>query len=108
MAGCRYSARRVGAGLILISCHPGDWFRYLQLRGAPTGLYQIVALLPDADLVRCQRRARRCLPCRLNTAVRAEKPVPEIIDHREIAISIAVVNKMELLFSLEPRETVKP
>ena len=45
---------------------------------------------------------------RHDTAIGAEKPIPEVIDHREIAIGGAVVNKMELLLPSEPRETAKP
>jgi hypothetical protein len=38
----------------------------------------------------------------------AEKPIPEKINHREIAIGMAVVDKMELLLSPEPRKAAEP
>ena len=34
---------------------------------------------------------------RLDTVIGAEKPIPEEIDHREIAVPMAVVDEMELL-----------
>ena len=37
-----------------------------------------------------------------------EKPIPEEIDHREVAVPMAVVDEMELLLSPEPRKTAKP
>ena len=36
--GCHYSACRMGAGLILISCHPGDWSGTPSFAALPTGL----------------------------------------------------------------------
>jgi hypothetical protein len=36
--GCHYSTRRAGAGLILISCHPGDWSGTPSVAGLPAGL----------------------------------------------------------------------
>ena len=41
-------------------------------------------------------------------AIGAEKPIPEEIDHREIAVPMAVVDEMELLLSPEPRKAAKP
>ena len=38
----------------------------------------------------------------------AEQPIPEEIDHREIAAPIAVVNEMELLLPPEPGKAVEP
>ncbi len=43
-----------------------------------------------------------------DTAIGAEKPIPEKIDHGEVAIPGAVMAKMKLLLSPEPRETAKP
>jgi hypothetical protein len=44
----------------------------------------------------------------LNATVGTEKPIPEKIDHREIAVPIAVVDEMELLLSPEPGKAAKP
>jgi len=41
------------------------------------------------------------LPVRIDAPIGTEQPIPEIVDYREIAISIPVVEKMELLFSPE-------
>ena len=41
-------------------------------------------------------------------AIGAEQPIPEEIDHREIAVPIAVVDEMELLLSPEPGKAAKP
>ena len=35
------------------------------------------------------------MSCRLAATIGAEKPIPEIIDHREIAIGMAVVGKVK-------------
>lgn len=45
---------------------------------------------------------------RLDTAIGTEKPIPEEIDHREIAVRVAVMDKMELLLSPEPKKAAKP
>ena len=45
---------------------------------------------------------------RLDAAIGAEKPIPEEIDHREIAVPMAVVNEMELLLSSKPGKVAKP
>jgi len=39
---------------------------------------------------------------RIDAPIGAEKPIPEIVDYRKIAIGIPVVEKMELLLSPEP------
>jgi hypothetical protein len=44
----------------------------------------------------------------LDTAIGAEKTIPEEIDHREIAVPMAVVDEMELLLSSEPGKAAKP
>ena len=51
-------------------------------------------------------------PCRercsrLDTAIGAEKPIPEEIDHRKIAVPMAVVDEMELLLSSKPGKAAK-
>ena len=48
------------------------------------------------------------LLCYRGAAVGAEKLIPEEIDHREIAVPVAVVDKMELLLSPEPGKVAKP
>ena len=48
------------------------------------------------------------LLCYRGAAVGAEKLIPEEIDHREIAVSMTMVNKVELLFSPEPRKAAEP
>jgi hypothetical protein len=45
---------------------------------------------------------------RLDTVIGAEKPIPEEIDHREIAVPLAVVDEMEFLLSSEPGKAAKP
>jgi hypothetical protein len=42
------------------------------------------------------------------TSVGAEKPIPEEIDHCEIAVPVAVVDEMELLLSSKPGKAAKP
>ena len=48
------------------------------------------------------------LPVRIDAAIGTEKPIPEIVDYRKIAISIPVVEKMELLLSPEPGKSSQP
>ena len=42
------------------------------------------------------------------TAIGAKQPIPEEINHREVAVPVTVVNEMELLLSPEPRKAPKP
>ena len=48
------------------------------------------------------------LPFRIDAPVGTEKPIPEIVDYRKIAIGIPVVEKMELLLSPEPGKSSQP
>jgi hypothetical protein len=45
---------------------------------------------------------------RIDAPIGAEKPIPEIVDYRKIAIGIPVVEKMELLLSPEPGKSPQP
>jgi len=44
----------------------------------------------------------------IDAPVWTEKPIPEIVDYRKIAIGIPVVEKMELLLSPEPGKSSQP
>ena len=48
------------------------------------------------------------LPVRIDAPIGTEKPIPEIVDYRKIAISMPVVQKMELLLSPEPGKSSQP
>ena len=48
------------------------------------------------------------LPVRIDAPIGTEKPIPEIVDYRKIAIGMPVVEKMELLLSPEPCKTPQP
>jgi hypothetical protein len=48
------------------------------------------------------------LPARIDAPIGTEKPIPEIVDYRKIAIGIPVVEKMELLLSPEPGKSSQP
>ena len=48
------------------------------------------------------------LPVRIDAPIGTEKPIPEIVDYRKIAIGIPVVQKMELLLSPEPGKSSQP
>ena len=48
------------------------------------------------------------LPVRIDAPIGTEKPIPEIVDYRKIAIGIPVVKKMELLLSPEPGKSSQP
>jgi len=48
------------------------------------------------------------LPVRIDAPIGTEKPIPEIVDYRKIAIGMPVVKKMELLLSPEPGKSSQP
>jgi len=48
------------------------------------------------------------LPVRIDAPIGTEKPIPEIVDYRKIAISMSMVEKMELLLSSEPGKSSQP
>ena len=48
------------------------------------------------------------LPVRIDAPISTEKPIPEIVDHRKIAIGMPVVEEMELLLSPEPGKSSQP
>jgi len=48
------------------------------------------------------------LPVRIDASIGTEKPIPEIVDYRKIAISMLVVEKMELLLSPKPGKSPQP
>ena len=47
-------------------------------------------------------------PVSIDSPIGTEKPIPEIVDYRKIAIGIPVVEKMELLLSPEPGKSSQP
>jgi hypothetical protein len=44
----------------------------------------------------------------IRTSIGTENPIPEKMDHREIAVRVPVMNEMKLLFAPEPRKPLKP
>jgi hypothetical protein len=48
------------------------------------------------------------LPVCIDAPIGTEKPIPEIVDYRKIAIGMPVVKKMELLLSPEPGKSSQP
>ena len=48
------------------------------------------------------------LPVRIDAAIGTEKPIPEIVDYRKIAVGIPVVEKMQLLLSPGPGKSSQP
>jgi hypothetical protein len=44
----------------------------------------------------------------IRTSIGAENPIPEKMDHRKIAVRVAVMNKVQFLFASEPRKPQKP
>jgi hypothetical protein len=48
------------------------------------------------------------LPVRIDAPIGTEKPIPEIVDYRKIAIGMPVVEEMELLLSPEPGKSSQP
>ena len=48
------------------------------------------------------------LPVRIDAPIGTEKPIPEIVDYRKIAIGMPVVEEMELLLSPEPSKLSQP
>ena len=48
------------------------------------------------------------LPVCIDAPIGTEKPIPEIVDYRKIAVGIPVVEKMELLLSPEPGKSSQP
>ena len=60
------------------------------------------------SLMALRRSLLLSLPVRIDAPIGTEQPIPEIVDYREIAISIPVVEKMELLLSSEPCKSSQP
>ena len=48
------------------------------------------------------------LPVRIDAPIGTEKPIPEIVDYRKIAIGMPVVEEMKLLLSPEPGKSSQP
>src|SRR5256714_10885716 len=44
----------------------------------------------------------------IRPSIGAENPIPEEMDHREIAVRVPVMNEVQFLFSSEPRKPLKP
>jgi hypothetical protein len=60
---------------------------------------------PDA-LARMARKALNL--ARIRISIRAEKPIPEEMNHGEIIVRVPVMNEMQLLFASEPCKPLKP
>jgi hypothetical protein len=56
-----------------------------------------------------EQSIRGWLPVRrIDAPIGTEKPIPEIVDYRKIAIGMPVVEEMELLLSPEPGKSSRP
>jgi hypothetical protein len=65
-----------------------------------------------ASIVAFYVAGNRSSPCRGLSSIRpsicTENPIPKKMDHREIAVRVPVMYKVQLLFASEPREPLKP
>ena len=84
---------------------PLDFYRSIRKR-ALEGPVRHQSRLPS--LMALRRSLLLSLPVRIDAPIGAEQPIPEIVDYREIAISIPLVEKMELLLSPEPCKSSQP
>ena len=53
-------------------------------------------------------QARSLSLCSTRPSIGAEDPIPEEMDHREIAVRVPVMNEMQFLFPSEPCKSLKP
>ena len=44
----------------------------------------------------------------IRLSIGTEQPIPEEMDHREIAVRVSVMNEVQLLFASEPCKSLKP
>jgi hypothetical protein len=58
----------------------------------------------DFERPTCHRSVSGLANVRVGPSVSSEKPVPEEIDHREIAVRVQMVDEVKLLLAPEPRE----
>src|SRR4051794_22702310 len=103
--------------------------KYVYYLGAPHQLFDLEGRPRGVDRSWCRPGARPAAHCavsqpggyiglgdqdglslavRIDAPIGAEKPIPEIVDYRKIAIGIPVVEKMELLLSPEPGKSSQP
>ena len=47
-------------------------------------------------------------PSSIRPSIGTEDPIPEEMDHREIAVRMPVMNKVQFLFPSEPCKSLKP
>src|SRR6059036_14614 len=50
----------------------------------------------------------RLSPSSIRPSIGTENPIPEEMDHREIAVRVPVMNEMQFLFPSEPCKSLKP
>ena len=81
--------------------------RCRELTGSPCGAVRFVAT-GSTWLSRFGDQDGLGLPVRIDAPIGTEKPIPEIVDYRKIAIGMPVVEKMELLLSPEPSKSSQP
>jgi hypothetical protein len=53
-------------------------------------------------------RTPRNLVRSIRPSIGTENPIPEEMDHREIAVRVPVMNEMQFLFPSEPCKSLKP
>ena len=75
--------------------------------GSPCGAVRFVAT-GSTWLSRFGDQDGLGLPVRIDAPIGTEKPIPEIVDYRKIAIGMPVVEEMELLLSPEPGKSSQP
>ena len=80
-------------------------------RAPPASLWVRIAWQWPKGKRRCAKSGgqdRLNLSFRIDAPIGTEKPIPEIVDYRKIAIGMPVVKKMELLLSPEPGKSSQP
>ena len=62
-------------------------------------------LIHDTNSFSWKRLRHEIVPSR--SSIGTENPIPEEMDHREIAVRVPVMNEVQLLFPSEPRKPLK-
>jgi hypothetical protein len=58
--------------------------------------------------IRLNRWSEGLLSSSIRPSIGTENPIPEEMDHREIAVRVPVMNEVQLLFASEPCKPLKP
>ncbi len=97
----RKSPKRLAFGNI-------DRLVFTALYRAAPGVLDALKIIKPQTIIRWHQDSIRLSLSSIRPSIGTKNPIPEEMDHREIAVRVPVMNEMQFLFPSEPCKSLKP